>query len=75
MGVTRPGKALRCAGCGKNKKKKLGANNWKMCDTCFTPYCYDCYKKIKKGSTHCTDHTPWGKWLTGSGTFATMTFK
>lgn len=75
MAVTRPGGALRCAGCGKTGAEKTGSNNWKMCDTCFTPYCFDCYREIKKGSNFCTDHSPWGKWLTGSGSFGTMTFK
>jgi hypothetical protein len=75
MSVTRPGKALRCAGCGKTGAEKQGANNWKMCDECFTSYCTQCFQSVRKSSTHCTDHSPWGKWLTGSGTFATMTFK
>lgn len=75
MAVTRPGNATRCAGCSKTGAEKRGANNWKMCDTCFIVYCSDCYRKIRKSSNFCTDHRPWGKWLTGSGTFADMTFK
>jgi len=75
MAVERPGKTVRCVGCGKTGAEKQGSNNWKMCDTCFTPYCMDCYRSIKKSSNVCTDHTPWGKWLTSGGTFATMVFK
>jgi hypothetical protein len=29
MAFTRPGKATRCAGCGKTGAEKQGANNWK----------------------------------------------
>lgn len=74
MSIDRPGKATRCQGCGKTGADKQGANNWKMCDKCFSTYCTACYAKIKKSSTACTDHQPWGKWLTASGTFATMKF-
>lgn len=75
MTIERPGKATRCVGCGKTGADKMGANNWKMCDKCLTTYCYECYHKIKKGSSACTDHQPWGKWLTASGTSAAMKFK
>jgi len=75
MAITRPGKALRCAGCGKTGAEKPGTNNWKMCDTCFTVYCINCYQQIKKSASRCADHNPWGNWLTGSGTPGTMTFK
>jgi len=75
MAVMRPGKALRCSGCGKTGAEKQGVNNWKMCDTCFMAYCYDCYHDIKRSASDCTEHNPWGKWLTGDGAFGTMTFK
>jgi hypothetical protein len=71
MAVTKPGKLVKCAGCGKTGAEKTGANNWKMCDTCLTAYCSKCFKS----STACSAHRPWGKWLTGSGKLGDMTFK
>lgn len=32
-------------------------------------------KKSRNPSSACTDHSPWGRWLTANGTFSTMTFK
>lgn len=75
MAYERPGRATMCVSCRKTGGDKQGANNWKMCDKCLTTYCIECYRKIKNSSSHCTDHQPWGNWLTADGTFATMKFK
>lgn len=74
MSVTRPGNILKCTGCGKTGAEKKGANNWKMCDTCFTPYCYECFRSIKHAPSYCNDHKPWGKWLTAGGSAGVMAF-
>ena len=75
MSIERSGTGTRCLSCGKTGAEKQGANNWKMCEKCFSTYCWNCYMKVKKGSNVCTDHRPWGKWLTANGTSATMKFK
>ena len=70
MAVERLGEFVKCAGCGITAAQKQGANNWHICDTCFTAYCTKCFK----ASSFCSAHNPWGKWLTGSGRPGTMTF-
>lgn len=67
MEVKKQGKEVVCSGCGASGNKKSGGNNWKMCDKCSSTYCIGCYRKVKKSSSNCTAHVPWGKWLTASG--------
>ena len=75
MPITKPAGAVKCEECRKTAEQLRGANNWKICDTCQTAYCHDCFKKVHHMATNCTAHKPWGKFLIGSGTFGTMTFK
>lgn len=70
MAVERLGDFVKCAVCGVTASQKQGANNWTMCDTCFTCYCSSCFKR----SSFCNAHNPWGNWLTADGRRGKMTF-
>ena len=70
MAVERLGDFVKCAVCGVTASQRQGANNWTMCDTCFTCYCSSCFKR----SSFCNAHNPWGNWLTADGRRGTMTF-
>jgi hypothetical protein len=64
MGISRQVASLTCSACGKNTMKVGGTTGWKMCDKCQTVFCPSCYRSVLKGSSACTKHSPWGKWLT-----------
>lgn len=67
MEITKQSKFIKCAECGITANK---TTSWYICTECEKTLCGRCKKQ-----SHCTDHTPWGKWLHASSSAKEMIFK
>lgn len=63
MSFSRKQTVMVCSDCGTSPARTGSASGWKACDRCEQIHCPRCYDGELKSASHCTEHSPWGKWL------------